>query len=264
MFTLNNFEDAQAPAKWFDSGNFRYIVWQHERGENGVDHLQGYAYLKKQSRITEMKKIDGRAHWHEQKYGSQEACIEYCQKEETRIAGPWKCGDVTISKRGKRNDILALRDAVRDGSSDLSLVLDDKVAPSFAKYPKFVETARRLFNQNDRKTLTNGIVLWGPPCTGKTTMAHEIAKKLHPLETPFPLPTRQNDRTGHWWDGYDGHKVVIIDEVDGGTFTGRDLCNLFDDKPLILPKKNGHVSFTAELIIMTSNKNPGKWAPLTI
>lgn len=95
--------------------------------------------------------------------------------------------------------------------------------------------------------------------TGKTTEAFRLAREVYPGEEPYVLPEKQQSSQAHWWDGYDGQKVVIINEVSGGTFSASFLCNLLDATPINLPVKGRHVSFCARWIIMTSNLDPKGW-----
>ena len=52
-----------------------------------------------------------------------------------------------------------------------------------------------------------GLWLWGPPNTGKSYKARDISEKQFG-ETPFIKDCNK------WWDGYDGEKVVVLDDVD--------------------------------------------------
>lgn len=62
-------------------------VYQLEVGENGTPHFQGYVYLKKRARITELRKhIE--CHWEVAR--NAKASIEYCmKKDKTYKDGPW-------------------------------------------------------------------------------------------------------------------------------------------------------------------------------
>lgn len=97
-FTINNPTDDDDPMKW----GVQYATWQKEEGADKTPHLQGYVELEKKSRLSAMKKLNGRAHW-EQCKGTQKQNIDYCTKEEGRLDGPWEYGDK--NQQGKRTDL---------------------------------------------------------------------------------------------------------------------------------------------------------------
>lgn len=48
--------------------HIKYLIVQHEVGEQGTPHLQGFLILKRQNRMTWLKSnINGRAHWEKAK-----------------------------------------------------------------------------------------------------------------------------------------------------------------------------------------------------
>lgn len=86
-FTLNNPKyDHETMITMF--GDVNYYVFQKEKGEKGTEHYQGYIEFKKKIRLSALKKIINKAHW-EQAKASRLKNIDYCTKNETKIAGPW-------------------------------------------------------------------------------------------------------------------------------------------------------------------------------
>lgn len=83
------------------------LVYQLERGESGTDHLQGYVEFTTRRTLTAAKRLLDQPTAHlERRRGSRAQAIDYCTKEDTRVAGPWSHGDITTpSQQGKRNDI---------------------------------------------------------------------------------------------------------------------------------------------------------------
>jgi hypothetical protein len=59
-----------------------------------------------------------------------------------------------------------------------------------------------------------------------------------------------------WWDGYQGHEVVILDEFDSTWFPWATLLKLLDSTPLNIEVKGGTVPFVAKKIVITTNRNP--------
>lgn len=260
QFTYNNVDienGLEEPFEWFDAHKKPvYCVWQLEMGEEGTFHLQGYVVFDTRVSLAYIRKF-GQCHWTPCN-GNHSACVAYCTKQdETYCEGPWSygvCPEDSFS--GKRNDLIAFRDAVADGMSTKDIILDDALVVSYIKYPHFVQNAR-LALSDGRSEQTNGMILWGPPGTGKTTEAYRICAALG--YSVFPLPQKQTGSANHWWDGYNHHQAVIVDEASGSDFKASFFCQLLGEKPLIVPTKNGHASFDAKLIIFTSNICPTKW-----
>lgn len=89
-------------------------------------------------------------------------------------------------------------------------------------------------------------VLQGPTGTGKSRWALEN------------FPGAYWKQRSNWWDGYEDHECVVIDEFYG--WLPFDLClRLCDQYPLQVETKGGNVNFVATTIIFTSNNLPSSW-----
>lgn len=119
FFTFNNFEDDQCVHNWPD---VKDAVWQHEIAPTtGTPHLQGFVRFSKPKRFSALKKIDKRISWSPPR--DVEASIRYCQKDDTRVAGPWTIGS-PVGQQGKRNDIEAGVAAMAAGK-DVDIVIQE-------------------------------------------------------------------------------------------------------------------------------------------
>lgn len=116
---------------------------------------------------------------------------------------------------------------------------------------------RIAFGNNMRSVHTYGIILWGLPHTGKSHDAVAFCKAKS--MSFFPLPEKQNDEQNHWFDGYEGQDVLIVNEMSGATFKPDFFCRLLDSQPMLVPVKGGYTHFNSKLIIFTSNKHPQQW-----
>lgn len=154
MFTLNNPSDQllNAILPWKED-IVLFATYQLERGEqNGTPHLQGYIELKRKMRpntlVTHHPFLRG-AHF-EKRMGTQKQAVDYCNKEATRVAGPWTFGDPFEDERGTRNDLELAKEAMKTGMT-MDEVMD--LYPSIgAKYPRFVEfwTRKYVEDQTER------------------------------------------------------------------------------------------------------------------
>lgn len=236
VFTLNNPTDNQIPATWKDK--CKYITWQLEQGANGTPHLQGALSLLKPARLSGMKKLNAECHWEVTR--SEGKALDYVHKEETRLEGPWTLGELA---QGKRSDLLAVKEAIDNGAS-----IKDVYQSHFecsARYGKFFKEYKRT-TAKPRDFKTEVAVLVGPTGTGKTKFAQDN------FPDAYWLPQ------GKWFDDYDCHKEVIIDEFYGW-LPYSYMLRLLDRYPFMVETKFGHCQFVAEKIIITSNKHPKEW-----
>lgn len=73
-----------------------YATYQLEQGENGTPHFQGCIYFQRKTRFGRVKTLV-ETHFgavpHIETTRSMFDAVNYCQKEDTRVAGPWETGD---------------------------------------------------------------------------------------------------------------------------------------------------------------------------
>lgn len=86
---------------------------------------------------------------------------------------------------------------------------------------------------------------WGPTGTGKTRTAHKMAPDAY--FTPSTL---------QWWDGYDGHEDVIVDDFRASFCKLEYLLRLTDRYPFRVAFKGGFRQFLAKRIFFTSAFSP--------
>lgn len=244
-FTLNNPQLDSIPLAW----GCAYVVYQKEKAASGTLHLQGYAEFSTRKKLDTLKKVCGEAHW-EPRHGTQAQAIAYCQKEDTRVAGPWEQGTKAEDDQGQRNDLYALKSDIESGMPMLEVANNNYAL--MQRCHKFALWHRSLMNNHGRKHQTTVEVFWGKPDTGKTTHVQKIAG-----DNAFWL--RQPQHNGQlWWDGYDGNEVVVIDEFYG--WIPRTLMQrLIDHTPLMLDTKGAAVNFIAKKIYIVSNAPPSEW-----
>lgn len=272
MFTINNPDAVEGggvrvgtllPAEW-PADDVQFVVWQLEVGEEGGTlHYQGYLQLTRRRTIVQLKRWAGLEGANFQVARSPVDAKDYCEKEETRVDGPWYYPSAEAfvdpketQKRSVRTDLIAVKKRFMDGDRLEDIVRDDDGFVTFVKFPRGLQTARRLLVP-PRTEVTVGLVLWGSSGSGKSTTARALAACLG--KRVYHVP--QEKGSGIYFDGYEAGDVVIIDEMDGTRFTPKFLNQLLDEAPFSVPVHGDSVVFNSKYIIFTSNKHPSQWWP---
>lgn len=179
--------------------------------------------------------------------------MAYCSKNATRIAStePYIYGDFG-SAQGKRQDLIDLRDAIRDGATMRELMDNDVLLPSLAKSMRFTERAMAEYTAPINRDSIYTICCLGPSGTGKTHCA--IAPP--PDMTPADVYMKPD---GDWWEGYTGQRVVVLDEFSGRTCAPTVFQKICDKYPMNVPIKGRSASLAATHVRLTSNFLPSKW-----
>lgn len=218
---------------------FTYVIVGLEVCPNTQrQHLQGYAELKDKVAIGTLRALMPQGHF-ENRRGMAAEAATYCKKE----GNFWEVG--VMKQQGKRSDIATVKDMMRGGAGMEHIITntDSYQAMSFAiKALPFFEQKRDWVP----------VVHWfhGPSGTGKTSTAYEgaIAKygRVHIQNAACP-----------WWQGYDAHEAVIIDEVRAGSALNFvTLLSLLDRYPCTIECKGGSRQFLAREIWLTSPFDP--------
>jgi len=253
--TLNNFTSADHAIlqdlliSWTSA---EYCVWQEEVGESGTPHLQIFLHLSKPESLTQLKRMTfSTAHWERAK--QPQKAMEYCQKEDTRINGPWIIGVIPMFQQGKRSDL----------SIEIEKIADGKLHPESKEFadlfPKGVvlrsKGLTKLWNQlHERNRTTNPIVmiLYGVSGVGKSYRALK-------MDTP---PNTYWSWDGKWMDGYRGQRTLIMNEftpVSWGEMSWNEWKRITDWTPLRRHTKGSSVNYSPSLIILTTNEHPSMW-----
>jgi len=263
VFTLNNpSEDDEPPNVWPD---VEYVIWQHEKGENNTEHLQGYVVYVGKKRLQWLKNnCSQRAHW-EPRNGTHEQAKAYCSKVESRMTGPheygpWTYGDDSgvPTKKGERTDLKRVFDLLSTGSSEQDIMTNPDLFPVWARYYRAIERFE-LMSQPRRSWITFTQVYWGVSGCGKTRRAHYEAslKADGTVGEPYYV-LRKPQGNAVYWDGYKGEKHIIIDEFYGWV-PRTQMQVLCDRYPAIIDTKGGARNFLATKIWITSNEPPEQW-----
>lgn len=234
--TWNNYkvEDIQY-LRGLVPGTLVYLIYGKE-GEKKTKHLQVYAELVKQTRFARLKELFPKIHF-EKRYGTQAQAITYCKKEgKFKELGVARDQGSRVDLDGMRvlADEEGMRAVVRRGNAQ-----QIRVAQMYLTYC-----------EEERDWEPNVIWLWGPSGSGKSLKAAEMCKDL---DTYYLTPPSGGTV---WFDGYDKHEAMIINEASPDWLPFDFLKTLLDSKPCRLPIKGGFRQCLATLIILTSVKPP--------
>lgn len=203
------------------------------------EHLQGFVYFKDGKSMKAAKKFLNSIDAHlEIARGSPEQNRKYCMKEGNFIE--W--GD--LPRQGKRNDIQVHKEALENGANMRDIIINSRSNQSIQYAQKWLTYMEK---KRDWKTIVYW--LWGNTGLGKTTWAKSICKDKNP---------HFQHSTNKWWDGYDAHEVVVLDELRPKFFNYNmeEALSLLYFTPLQVAIKGGFRSMLAKVIIITSPKNP--------
>ena len=117
-----------APVDLFDAEHMKAAFYQLERAPTtGQVHLQGFVVMHKVSRLTAVSKVLPHAHLELMK-GTVVQNVEYCSKSATKVAGPWKFGELPV-KQGKRTDWDSVKKDLEAGKTKKEVLLNTLILP---------------------------------------------------------------------------------------------------------------------------------------
>lgn len=217
-----------------------YLKGQREIGEGGYEHWQLVASFKPKVTITKVKSFFCReAHV---ELTRSAAAGEYVWKEDTRVEG-------TQFEYGRRPFKV-------NSKVDWDAAWEAATKGDFAAVPAGVRVRcyaalSKIRTDHLRPPRRDNIIVkcfWGGTGLGKTRRAWFEAGEEAYVKDP----------NTKWWDGYDGHKRVIIDEFTG-LISISHILRWFDRYPVIVETKGGAKPLLAEEFWVTSNIDPRNW-----
>jgi len=244
-FTLNNYTPEDVLALQHSAAEHcSFCVYQPEVGESGTPHLQGYFALRNKARLEWIRlRFPARAHY-EVARGTPAQNVAYCTKEDSRAAGadPWQCGEVPAGK-GARTDL-------EDVAAEIVVKrrrLADVAADFPAEFVKYAHGLSALSSILARPRAQKTVVYWlyGSTGCGKSRAAHRLAPSAY-----WKMGGTK------WWDGYEGHEDVIIDDYRRDLCPFHELLRLFDRYPMRVEYKGGTVDFAARRVFVTAPQAP--------
>lgn len=241
--------------KFSSDGHVKYCIAQVEQcPDTGRLHVQGYIEYDAPRRGRGLQRLlaDDTAHY-EPRNGTRVQAANYCRKPDTRVWGPYEWGSFEWQQPGTRADLERLREAVERGDPILDIARDN--FSDWCRHHRAVDRYRFLVQQANTALRTVRVTLIsGPTGAGKSYRAWEMAPDGHRLGAP-------NVSGGAvWFDGYDGHDTLIIDDFSGWV-PYRLFLQMLDPYPLTVPVKGGNVRAVWSHVIVTSIMPPHLWYP---
>ena len=246
VFTYNkqNEEDLDIYRNKFSQEKIKYLVANIEIApKTGKQHIQGYVVVNEKQSMKQMKKILGMGdsvHL-EKRFGTHEEARDYCLKSESKHPDykPLIFGEY---KQGARTDLGTLKDFIKEGGT-MRQALEHIGNPQQVKmcetYLKYFETGR------DWKPYVKW--LHGPTGSGKTKLAFA---ESDPTNRYVAMSTAK------WWDGYDGHSDIIIDDMRSDFCKYHELLTLLDRYEMRIEVKGATRQFKPKRIWITSCYHP--------
>lgn len=231
-FTLNNYTEEEEE-KIKNYGYWTYIIYGREKGENGVPHLQGYCEANNSILFKTLKKLSPRTHW-EVTRGTGEQASQYCKKD----GDFYERGE--MKKRCTMKNIEQYRELVKaKGMSGLTNLL---VSPSVNK------TFKEYLTYNEEKRNWKPYVEWiyGESGTGKTAY---IMRQSTEEEQFWKDSTK-------WWDGYDKHPVLVLDDFRAHWMKFTYLLKVLDRYQARVETKGGYRQLLCRKIFITTLTTP--------
>jgi len=222
-----------------ESGVVTRAVYQTETAPStGHVHIQGYIEFRKTMSMDLVKKYLGNDVHVEIARGNSSQNFEYCTKpggKNQRIYGNW------TRKQGKRSDLDSAKEAILAGSSEKTVSMDHFNA--WCKYYKAFDRFRLLHCRPVWRDL-EVTVIFGNAGVGKSRKVYdEHGDKVYRILSYDPL----------WFDGYDQHEVLLLDDYRGGLLKTQTLLTLLDGHPYQLPIKGSSVWAHYTKVYITTN-----------
>lgn len=232
-----------APIALWKEDKMNFLIYQLEEApDTHRRHLQGFVQLKKKARVTGAKKcFEPHSPHFEIMRGTSAEAKAYCEKEDSRVAGPWTWGELIV--QGSRTDLASAAKAIKEGASKRKIAED---YPEVAiKFSKGLDSYRHTLDKCPKWRDLIVTYIWGEPGVGKTRAVWDS------VDDPTKLYKVEGD--GRWWDGYDGQDAILFDDFRGQVPFIKMLAYL-DGHPSQMEVKGGWVYAKWTKVWITANR----------
>lgn len=224
-------------ALWLmNEGLLKYCVVGYEIGEKcGRKHLQGFVNWSNKHSMRALKRKYPGVYWIPAN-GSDFDNQKYCTKDGdyTELGEP--------TEQGRRTDLEHVKDMLVDGANMRAI-------SAYTLNAQCIKAAQTWlgYHERVRDWVPEIIWLYGPTGSGKTRRAHELCADSKPWVSLKDL---------QWWQGYDAHENVIIDEFRRDYCTFHELLRITDRYEYQVRVLYGSRQLLAKRMIFTSCFHP--------
>lgn len=252
-FTLNNpdIDCATFNTALTTEWPLSYAVFQHETGEDGTRHFQGYCEFRSKVRLTAIKKLPHGARMHlEVRRGTRIQAREYSMKEDTRLEGPYEIGQWSETGQGTRSDLSSAIEVMQTQGLRACAEQHPSTVVRFHRGLQFLQSLTTPARSDDFKVS----LLYGPPRCGKTRQVYDAEA----LDDLWRSPAGQ---ALQWFDGYEDHPAALLDDFDGKLSKAslQTTLQVLDRYPIRVPIKGGFVHWNPSRVYITTNYHPREW-----
>lgn len=236
-FTVSNYtEDDLVTVKALAHASAYVIAGYEVAPKTGTPHIQGYVYYESARSFESMRKRLPRAHL-EPARGTGEQNKKYCSK------GGLICIEQGVPpQQGARSDIESIYDMLRDGASMRAVIETDPNLQCMQIAEKYLK-----YNEAPRTAAAEVRWYWGPPGAGKSYAARQwLGDDCHTASRT----------TSKFWDGYDAHKGVLIDDFRPKWCDFVELLGILDEGPYAVEVKGSSRQLVATKIAITCPFTP--------
>jgi len=232
--------------KLAEDERIRYCIAQEEVcPETKKEHIQGYIQFKKPIKFNTVKKLLPPGTHIEKARGTAEENRKYCSKIESRKPGSETFESGEINYQGKRKDILEFTKACDEAKCEADIYNQDELRSVWVKYPGLYKRCKAVrIKPRDRHVTPEVSFYFGAPGVGKTRRVFDEHKD----------DVYMKDNT-KWWDGYEGQRCILIDELETSEhWRIEEMLRFLDRYPYQGQVKGGYVNVNSPFIAITSNK----------
>lgn len=202
----------------------------------GTPHLQGRVTFDRKYRLGALKKLHPTAHWEVTKCATD---TNYFKK-----VGSTPFLEKGSFGRGARNDLEEIKKKLKSTNSIASIIEDTNNWNN-------VKMCQAILHYKEPPRPVGPIDViwyWGATGLGKTKqvyLAHSELEVFRPINYK-------------WWEGYDGHKVVLLDDFRKDFCKFHELLTLLDIYPYRVETKGGSRQIQATTFYITSCYSPSE------
>jgi len=236
-FTVNNYSEDDKAMVMALADEATYLVAGYEVGKKtGTPHLQGYVHFANARTYMSLRKKVPQGFFQKAR-GTGVQNQAYCKKG----------GNLFIEKgtppvQGARSDLEEIYDMLREGAT-MRQVLDTE--PNL----QGIQVAEKFLKYNEAPRTAAAEIRWyyGPPGAGKSYAALKwLGEDVH-------VASRT---TSKFWDGYDAHKGVLIDDFRPKWCDFVELLGILDEGPYAVEVKGSSRQLVATKIAITCPYTP--------